>query len=735
MVLTTAAEQGWSFSSIPTVIELAKNLASDPEALAGLKMKRSSATYKLKHGVARTLTQKTIKAMQAQPFSLNMDEATAANSKKVLTVLVNYMDLTQKRIVTEHLTSIDLVRGDAKTIFAALDEFFKEKEIPWNNLMSILMDSCNVMRGSKAGLETLIRTLRAPHLLDIDGDANHHIHNATKKFCAPFKHWLEGLYTDINNEFQHSTINQDVLREICDILNVKYTAPQNFVQTRWLSVYDLAMSTLVQLRALTVYVFPFLSKKDRRLYRPIYHALIKDVTKAGRDRLLQLGSEHGKRGRTDAGKNRKDRLTDKLFVNRRWTRLLLNFYSACLGDLKRYVLLFQSSECKVHLLHKEQLKLFKNFLGMFLRQEAFYGLDAKALQDVKQLDIKKSTLEPKEMFLGASTEKMLKHSSTHLRKEFHEAATKALTECGIYLQTKLPLNNHVLQAMEFLDPSKLSPASTVTKLVLKDIPSLTKNLFQKKVDAEDVDDNLDMSEDEEVEETKIDEEKRQAYMKEVVALCQDVLLPPIIVRAPGKLTKDDDFDEDSDQSESENQTKDSPSKTISVPVDEWWISLPKTYSHVKEVATALLTCFHGPRVESAFSCMGNILNKKTNRMLVSTMSALQTVRYSLQSSRKSAIDCFKRSDKLYSPINLALCQNMRSSKDKQKEETKKENNKRKKEKIALSIKLTTLETKKAAIAKCEAAEKVARIAHRRNQRAKKNAQLQTLVSMIISYHN
>lgn len=32
------------------------------------------------------------------------------------------------------------------------------------------MDSCNVMRGSKTGLETRIRREKAPHLLDIDGD-------------------------------------------------------------------------------------------------------------------------------------------------------------------------------------------------------------------------------------------------------------------------------------------------------------------------------------------------------------------------------------------------------------------------------------------------------------------------------------------------------------------------------------------------------------------------------------
>ena len=48
--------------------------------------------------------------------------------------------------------------------------------------MSIMIDSCNVMKGSKAGLETKIRGAVAPHLLDIDGDAAHHVHNSAKQF-------------------------------------------------------------------------------------------------------------------------------------------------------------------------------------------------------------------------------------------------------------------------------------------------------------------------------------------------------------------------------------------------------------------------------------------------------------------------------------------------------------------------------------------------------------------------
>ena len=48
--------------------------------------------------------------------------------------------------------------------------------------MSVL-ESCNIMRGFKSGVEVRLRE-RAP-LFDIDGDTFHHAHNAAKEFCKP----------------------------------------------------------------------------------------------------------------------------------------------------------------------------------------------------------------------------------------------------------------------------------------------------------------------------------------------------------------------------------------------------------------------------------------------------------------------------------------------------------------------------------------------------------------------
>ena len=47
------------------------------------------------------------------------------------------------------------------------------------------------------------------------------------------------------------------------------------------------------------------------------------------------------------------------------------------------------------------------------------------------------------------------------------------------------------------------------------------------------------------------------------------------------------------------------------------------------MSLALLTIFHGPRVESSSIVLGDVMDKKSGRINMSTHSAIQTVKYSL----------------------------------------------------------------------------------------------------------
>ena len=102
------------------------------------------------------------------------------------------------------MTSLNLAIVNSLKVYDALETFFRSNELPWNHLLSNLMDSCGVMRGVKNGFETKLRDQVAPSSLGVDGDSCHHVHNAIKKFTKVFDRYLETLYRDIYNDFKWS---------------------------------------------------------------------------------------------------------------------------------------------------------------------------------------------------------------------------------------------------------------------------------------------------------------------------------------------------------------------------------------------------------------------------------------------------------------------------------------------------------------------------------------------------
>ena len=79
------------------------------------------------------------------------------------------------------------------------------------------------------------------------------------------------------------------------------------------------------------------------------------------------------------------------------------------------------------------------------------------------------------------------------------------------------------------------------------------------------------------------------------------------------------------------------------------------YKKKCKVSLALLSIFHGPRVESSSGMMGNILDKPSGRMNVDTYSAIQTTKYNVLENPANkngikSIYSFKRVGKLHTPV-------------------------------------------------------------------------------------
>ena len=131
-------------------------------------------------------------------------------------------------------------------------------------MISILMDPCAVMLGSMQGLETRIRRKLAPHLLDVDGDVCHHVHNASKSLCAPFEQWTEKLANDLRNDNKWSVDLHEWLADVCSVIGIKFTMHErHIISHRWLSAYDRSLNILRLWDGYKLFYYGFLKPSDR----------------------------------------------------------------------------------------------------------------------------------------------------------------------------------------------------------------------------------------------------------------------------------------------------------------------------------------------------------------------------------------------------------------------------------------------------------------------------------------
>ncbi|TNN38083.1 hypothetical protein EYF80_051751 [Liparis tanakae] len=140
MVLATLAEHSLPFA--PVMVKLAQALASDKVALSGLKLSRTSAAYKMVHGLGFTFSQRIFSNLRKYPFSINLDESTTNGNKKVLSILVSFFNGERETVDVEHLGSLEVMKVTSFKLEKLLVSFFSDNDIPWSNLVSMLMDSC-----------------------------------------------------------------------------------------------------------------------------------------------------------------------------------------------------------------------------------------------------------------------------------------------------------------------------------------------------------------------------------------------------------------------------------------------------------------------------------------------------------------------------------------------------------------------------------------------------------------
>jgi hypothetical protein len=73
-----------------------------------------------------------------------------------------------------------------------------------------------------------------------------------------------------------------------------------------------------------------------------------------------------------------------------------------------------------------------------------------------------------------------------------------------------------------------------------------------------------------------------------------------------------------------------------------------------KVVKAAISIFTGPQVEQSFSVMNNVISGTTNRMDISTYSAMQSVKYNLSAKHTTSLKSYHRDDILKTPVDKSV---------------------------------------------------------------------------------
>ena len=77
------------FTTVPSLIQLAQELAKDAKILQELNMGRTKASYKLCDGLANHLNEKLLQHLQKSKFSFNVDQCMSNTREKFFSILVS----------------------------------------------------------------------------------------------------------------------------------------------------------------------------------------------------------------------------------------------------------------------------------------------------------------------------------------------------------------------------------------------------------------------------------------------------------------------------------------------------------------------------------------------------------------------------------------------------------------------------------------------------------------------
>lgn len=397
--------------------ELIKVAFEDSNVASSFHSKRTKASYLLTDGLLPHLHMEMVASLKTNKFSLLIDESNKKYGTTYLNLLVKYFDERLGKVTTRFFKSVTIGHAKANDLTQKILEAINADSIPKTNLLMVMSDSPNVMRGRRSGVITQLKEVM-PHLIDIGGCTLHHVSNAAKYAAGEFGEHIEEFVQDLFYFFRnHPSVVED-LEYHQKIMDLEEHKILRYVETRWLSLIPVADRILEQLPAL------------RSLFEHLFQTN-KYLAKQPRFvRILQA-------------------LRDTS------SELFLAFLKHGLQVFDKFEKLFQSDRPLAHCLYSELLECLQKLLLRFLKPNVAENLSASVLYKIDPRKTSDSLPENKLSIGQLAHDYLAKYKdklSSLDKLDFYKKVRAFYVTAFEKLRHYLPLKSQTLKDLVFLDP-------------------------------------------------------------------------------------------------------------------------------------------------------------------------------------------------------------------------------------------------------------------------------------------
>ena len=504
---------GLAFVNIAHLVRTCQVAFPDSLIAKDLTMGRDSATYHLRHGLAKTTADKLFAQLRSSPFSLSFDAGTKGKQKRT-EVIVRFWSEEMCRVVERSLFVISSNHETSALVSASLMSRFEELKVSLSdNLIMAHTDSSSVMRGKRAGALKLISNV-APQVLkcDIGGDGLHHVHNAEKKAFKNVFPFVIKFIDNVKYDIGCSPGKLEDYLKFCDVVGDRRTIPVSYCTSRFLDRFEAVRDRLEHIDALQEYYDNAKIPRCRNSKKKAEEAKIKDVelsddSDSSDEDCINVDvafpddevEEDLKGNPSGRVKFMKKALEEGNIIKTEFN-LMLSY--CCLKPGHDFLVIFQGKCVKVHLLFAAYERMLKDVLLEIcdigsLKDSKGIDLPGKELKFLK-LESKEERRERKSVESSKNVEKSVRYgrlveeSACLLTKEIREGIkelcdkykfseikeeefiSEAKSKCFKFhvqlaksLQHYLPLDRDFLRWLKYLCPKQFLKAEESEAYIVK----------------------------------------------------------------------------------------------------------------------------------------------------------------------------------------------------------------------------------------------------------------------------